>query len=1223
MTDRATAKSERLLQIEALLLHHPEGLSQAELARRLGVHRSTIYRDLPELTTRFAIYETSDGRLMIDRSHYFTNVRFTLHEAMAIHLATRLMAQHSDKANPHTASAVRKLSTALEQLAPFISDHLGSSADVLDAAALRRDPVYVHALETLTVAWSLGRKVNVEHQMPDGHIFNYVFAPWYIEPYAPGRTSHVIGWREPPQAVRTFKIERIRGITLRDEHYAIPEDFDPREHLASAWGIWTSDEEPEDVVLRFNAAVAERVRETQWHPLERLEEQMDGSVLWHSRIAEPREMLPWIRGWGADVEVLAPVWVREHLADEVRRMMLAYDVGKPVEVPLFMHLWGKIDKKTGQIHPLLCHMLDVAAVVKIMWQRVLTDGMRGHFSKLLGLSEDDTGELFAFWAGLHDLGKACPGFQRKNDIAKQRLQDEGFSFKIVYGRQTFKHGTATALLVPDWLIEQQQLARRWAKQLAGVLGGHHGTWPVPLELQAMEMRQDELGTGLWAETREALLTTYKNLFTTTPLDTFPNDVESLNGMLTVLSGLVSIADWMGSMMTYFPYQSVPFDLNEYYTKALAQAELALAALNWLDWEPPTAPINFIDLFALPSPRPMQAQVIEMAEHLMGPALVIIEAPTGTGKTEAALYLADHWARTQQQRGLYVAMPTMATSNQMYSRVLDMVTRRYPKQQDQVLLIHSQSRWMHNQPTPELTSINSEEGLHEQVHAMQWFLPSKRSLLAPLAVGTVDQSLLSVMQTRHFFVRLLGLSHKTVIFDEVHAYDTYMSTLFERLLTWLRAIGTSVVILTATLPAETRQRLLQAYAGSNVSLPEIRYPLISWAQPGKAGWQPVIHTGSSRNITLTHLERDEAHLVDQLRTLLVDGGCAAVICNTVGRAQHIYSMLRDAGPVSDGNLILFHARFPFGQRQEVERQVLSLFGKNGPRPARAIVVATQVIEQSLDLDFDVMFSDMAPVDLLIQRAGRLHRHQRAGRPASLTTPTLHMICPPEENGLPRFDRADTYLYDKYILLRTWLALASRESFLVPDDTESLIEAVYSQVDQSCDEQMREAIEEAQEKMRLDQEKEIFEARKRLVPGPDARNLLRGSNMGLEEDNPDVGRTFQALTRLAPPSVTLVCLHRIHDRLNTRADGSGVEIKLGSYPHHDVVQELVNASVSTSHYEVVAWYRETNPTPTAWKQHALLHRYGVAIFENQHCILEGKNYELRLDDELGLLIEKLDV
>ena len=320
----AISKAQRLLQIEALLLAYPEGLSQAEIARRLGVNRSTIYRYLPDLTTQFAVSEDDDGRLIIDRDHYLMNVRLTLHESVALHLAARLMATRTDKQNPHAASALRKLGLAMEKLAPCVAEHLKASAGVMEDAAQRHDPVYLKTLETLTRAWSDRHKVRVWHKMEDGRVFEYTFAPYFIEPYAVGQTTHVIGWREPPGALRTFKIERLLRAELTDQSYAIPDDFDPRQLLADAWGIWYTEAEPVTVALKFHPRVAHRVRETRWHRSEQVEEQADGSLVWQARVAEPQEMLPWIRGWGADVEVLEPKELREQMMGEARRMAQMY-----------------------------------------------------------------------------------------------------------------------------------------------------------------------------------------------------------------------------------------------------------------------------------------------------------------------------------------------------------------------------------------------------------------------------------------------------------------------------------------------------------------------------------------------------------------------------------------------------------------------------------------------------------------------------------------------------------------------------------------------------------------------------------------------------------------------------------------------------------------------------------------------------------------------------------
>ncbi len=330
--EKIEGKATRLVQMEQLLLSHPEGLSRAEIARRLGVHRSTAGRYVEELSQLGVPLWENDRRIGILRDAYQVKVRMTMHEALAVHLASRLLATRMDKQNPHAASALRKLGESLERLAPLIGHHLRISAEVMEDRAKRQDPVFMNVLETLTRAWSEGRKVRVWHWHEEtNRVYEYLLSPYFLEPYAVGHTIHVIGFREPPGAIRTLKVERIRRAEITPEKYAVPEDFDPRGLLADAWGIWYTDREPVEVVLRFHPRVAHRVLETQWHPSEQVEELSDGFLIWKARVAEPQEMLPWIRGWGADVEVLAPKELREWMEGEARTLADLYGVSSGSE----------------------------------------------------------------------------------------------------------------------------------------------------------------------------------------------------------------------------------------------------------------------------------------------------------------------------------------------------------------------------------------------------------------------------------------------------------------------------------------------------------------------------------------------------------------------------------------------------------------------------------------------------------------------------------------------------------------------------------------------------------------------------------------------------------------------------------------------------------------------------------------------------------------------------
>ena len=322
---RIVNKSERLAQIEALLMDHPEGLTQAQIAHRLGVHRSTILRNLADLNA--PTFE-EDGRIMIDREAYLVNLRLNLHEALAIHLAGRLMTTRLDRQNPHAASAFRKLGIALEKLAPQISQFVRSSANSFDNDTKLQDPRYLQVLEKLTIAWAKSQKVHLWYRSTEsGLVKEYAYCPYFIEVGAVGQAIYSIGRIEPADEMRTFKIERVERIELTNENFAMPSGFDPEKLLGQAWGIWYTDQDPVEVVLKFSQKVAARVRETRWHPGEQVILMEDGTLVWRAFIAEPREMMPWVRGWGCEVEVIEPMEMRGEIKATAQEMGKIYSGG--------------------------------------------------------------------------------------------------------------------------------------------------------------------------------------------------------------------------------------------------------------------------------------------------------------------------------------------------------------------------------------------------------------------------------------------------------------------------------------------------------------------------------------------------------------------------------------------------------------------------------------------------------------------------------------------------------------------------------------------------------------------------------------------------------------------------------------------------------------------------------------------------------------------------------
>ncbi len=879
-------------------------------------------------------------------------------------------------------------------------------------------------------------------------------------------------------------------------------------------------------------------------------------------------------------------------------------------------LWGKTmgPKEAKITHPLICHMVDVAEVVGALWQGSLGQGLRQQIAAALGCSDDEARRTVMFWAALHDLGKASPAFQRQYPPAIPLLEAQGLGFRCEFGGNLNAwHGVISTWALPS-LLESWGAPRPLARDLARGLGGHHGSWPPPAQVNALH--RDHWGGDAWDAARAELVAALASLYPPAPLADRLRERAERQALVTLVSGLVSAADWVGSMEQHFAGAPDVRDLSAYAGRAAEQARRAIREVQWDLWQAPQEPAAFETLFPQYTPQPMQQAVIDLAPALDGPSLVLIEAPTGSGKTESALYLADHWAHTLQQRGLYIGMPTTATSDQMHGRLRKMLDARYGEGAVSPLLVHSQARWA-GPPPPIATAEGETSQESGDLDAMSWFLPRKRSLLAPFGVGTVDQALLSVLLTRHFFVRLFGLAAKTVIFDEVHAYDTYMSTLFARLLGWLRAQGSSVIMLSATLPAATRREFLRAWGASDgLDAASIRYPAVTWACAGEAGWRPL-PPPPDHTLALEWLPQGDEALISTLREALAQGGCAAVLCNTVARAQQVYLTLREAALVPPDDLTLFHSRFPPVWREEIQAQVLERYGKDSqPAQRRGIVVATQVIEQSLDLDFDLMITDLAPIDLLIQRAGRLHRHERADRPAPLASPRLAIVTPANADALPEWG-SDAYVYEPYILLRTWLALQGRHELALPSETQALIEAVYGE-----EEVEQPAFAEPLGKYRQDWEaskrREEAEALKRLVLPVDSFRLFGQGDASLADGDPAVHPTFQALTRWGGEGIMVVCLHQEGDSVVTDPQGDRV-VDLDAAPSADLTRELARRAVQVTHRGVVPHLVAQEPLK-AWQRHSLLRHYRLAIFQDGACPIAGSPYLLRLGRELGLIVDK---
>lgn len=345
--NRAFAKAERIGQVERLLLASRVPLTQADIARRCDVHRATIGRLIPDMIANgIPVRYDDEDRVYLERTAYLSTLKLKLHEALALYLAGRLLARYSDKPTTATVEALDKLGIALQGVMPTIGQHIVRTSAELHNRLPKQASAYQRVLETLTNAWADGKKVQLwYHALRGNRTFQHTFAPYFLEPSAIGYSTYAIGFAEPPGKLHTRKVERIERVVLTDEPFEVPVDFNPNKLLAGAWGIWFGeDDQPTPVTLRFtNPHVIRRVGETRWHPSQQTREDAEGRLVWGAEIDAVDEMLPWIRGWGADCEVLEPVELREKMMGEVRRLMHRYGVQEHAATDReqrFSDIWG-------------------------------------------------------------------------------------------------------------------------------------------------------------------------------------------------------------------------------------------------------------------------------------------------------------------------------------------------------------------------------------------------------------------------------------------------------------------------------------------------------------------------------------------------------------------------------------------------------------------------------------------------------------------------------------------------------------------------------------------------------------------------------------------------------------------------------------------------------------------------------------------------------------------
>lgn len=719
-------------------------------------------------------------------------------------------------------------------------------------------------------------------------------------------------------------------------------------------------------------------------------------------------------------------------------------------------VWGKLDRSNASMMPLVTHLEHAAAMAGHLWDFFFPASLKRLIMQDLACTESEARSLYRWFAGTHDVGKVSVFFAQQAEsqgmnFVLDRMRDAGLATARLAAQHKVRHEVVSQLAIRDWLMERFGMARGPANTWSCVAGGHHGKNPTAPQVTAADKQPLSVGQGRWHEVRMEILDAVAEATESLPLLADRAHMRLPVRTQALLTSMVVVADWLASNQELIPYRD---DLSPSDRAALAFDELNLPS----PWSPSSLDgdaaallwARFPDLRAAAARR-IQRHLVEAARNIDGPGLLILEAPMGGGKTEAALMAAEVLAARFGQGGVYFGLPTMATANPMFARTLGWLKNTLGDEDASVALAHGKAGL--NDLYAGMVKESWQGHVYDDGDPDQgrpivnsWLRGRRRAGLANFVVGTIDQALFAALKSKYVALRHLSVAGKVVIVDEVHAADLYMREYLKRALTWLGTYGSPVILMSATLPPTQREEYVAAYArGRGIAAPRLpdvgdSYPRIT-VFDGAARAIPVPDETVPVTLHIRRIHDGVTTLQEILSESLAGGGCAGVICNTVARAQTAYRSLRE---VFGADVVLLHSRFLAPDRADREQQVVSQLGRGSKtRPRRLIVVGTQVLEQSLDVDFDIMVTDLAPVDLVLQRVGRLHRHERESRPDAVASPMVYLRGVSDWQAVPpKPDRGSRAVYGSAALLRSAAVLHGRDSITLPMDIPALVREAYS-------------------------------------------------------------------------------------------------------------------------------------------------------------------------------------
>lgn len=819
--------------------------------------------------------------------------------------------------------------------------------------------------------------------------------------------------------------------------------------------------------------------------------------------------------------------IKENAFADVRwRVNLMAELSKQA-----LSLWAKKENRDGQELwlPLLAHLIDTQNVINWLYYHWLNDNQRSIIRK--DLSEDSIEHLVKFIGFFHDIGKATPAFQTKQSYNRDQVLDNELMEKLL--RSGFEDLNdfmpAARRKSPHAIAGETMLEENGLNTSVGaIIGAHHGK-PASEYFDSYDQicaytsnyLQSDIDDHLqknWLNVHQELINYGLHLSGYTALDEIP-EIDQQQSVL--LTGLLIMADWIASSEYLNNDPAFPMFLLirlDQEFDDLNMEERFESAINIWDisghWIPQLV-TGIDDQYQKRwgfKPRTVQRLMSEAIGKISDPGMIIIEAPMGIGKTEIALTAAEQLSFTTSSTGFFMGLPTQATSNAMFSRV-DKWVNSLAKEENTNLpikLMHGKAQFNEdNRRLPHAENVDNQGS----VVVNSWF-SGKKSMLADFSVGTIDHLLLMSLKQKHLFLRHLGLSGKIVVIDEIHAYDVYMNSYLKRALQWLGAYHIPVIALSATLPKEKRVELIKAYYRGKYGhrihdldgwQDSEAYPLLTYLDGEKVKrLDDFPQPSHPQRVKIVRLNCDDDQLMERVVDSITDGGVAGIVVNTVKRAQKLSKLVPAGIPK-----LLLHSAFLATDREQLEEKLQGEIGKGAKRPEKMVVIGTQVLEQSLDIDFDVLFTDIAPMDLILQRMGRMHRHN-IKRPQSLAKPTTYILG---INSLGDYGDANEAIYEKYWVMKTDHFLPGTIS--LPNDISNLVQEVY---DQATDKEIP-SIEEPYHDVQIMETKEKNKAEAYQIDTPEPDDDLHGW-LDRDQQGIDNDATAEAAVRDIKESIEVV-------------------------------------------------------------------------------------------------------